>query len=211
STRHQTVAWKLLRDHLGRLAPVPIAIRWLIGIPMISIVILTCDRASLLREALASVRNQTARETISQIIVSENSTNDESRAICGEFADLPIAYLQQTPPVPPLLHGRLILELVRSPLVAILHDDDWWAPEHLASGLVVLNREPKCAAVFSSHFLTRGPQFPFQVSEKLWRVWASQELGLSSAEIILDEVGVMLVCLFDATFHYSTLVGRSKP
>jgi len=179
--------------------------------PMVSIVIPTSDRASFLREALASVRKQTAREAISQIVVSENSTNDESRAICGEFADLPIVYRQQKPPVPPLLHGQSILELVRSPLVACLHDDDWWAPEHLASALGVLNREPKCAAVFSSHFLTQGPQFPFQVSEKLWRVWASQKLGLSSAEIILDEVGVLLVCLFDATFHYSTLVGRSKP
>jgi glycosyltransferase involved in cell wall biosynthesis len=181
------------------------------GSHMVCVVIPTCQRAPFLREALESVRRQTARKAIAQVVVSENSTNDESRAVCGEFPDLPITYLQQKPPMPALFHVQAIWEAVRSPVIAFLHDDDWWAPDHLASALGILEKEPKCAAVFSSHFVTQGPQFPFQVSHKLWRVWASQELGLSGAEIILDEVGVMLNCLFEATFHYSTLVGRRKP
>jgi hypothetical protein len=82
-----------------------------------------------LREALESVRRQTARRAIARVIVSENSTNGDSREVCSHFKDLPIVYVQQKPPVPAMLHMKVMWDLVQSPLAAILYDDDWWAPD----------------------------------------------------------------------------------
>src|SRR5450631_3615593 len=97
------------------------------ALPMITVLLCTFNRPEMLREALESVRQQTAHTAIARIVVSENSMNEESGSICDEFSDLPVVYVRQRPPVAPLLHVKTIWSLVESPLVAILHDDDWWA------------------------------------------------------------------------------------
>jgi hypothetical protein len=87
----------------------------------------------MLRDALESIRRQSAVDAVARIVVSENGLNEESGKVCAEFPDLPIVYLLQNPPIPALLHLKAIWHQVESPLVAILHDDDWWAPGHLIS------------------------------------------------------------------------------
>jgi hypothetical protein len=98
---------------------------------MLSILPATCNRPLYPREALESVRRQTIRKAIARVVVSENGTNDDSRKVCAQFPDLPLLYVQRKPPVPHILHLKQIWNLVQTPLVATLHDDDWWAPEYL--------------------------------------------------------------------------------
>ncbi len=178
---------------------------------MISIVIPTCDRAHYLREALESVRKQTARHSITEVIVSENGTTNRSEDVCKEFADLPIIYVQQQPRLSSLLHFKALFPIVRSPLIAILHDDDWWAPNHLEAALDVLNSNTDCVAVYANYYETYGPQFPsYILVERVWRIWFSSGCEFPGAVQVLDDISVMLICLINGYFHYSTLVGRKE-
>jgi hypothetical protein len=163
-----------------------------------------------LREALESVRRQTARRAIAQVIVSENSTNGESRKVCGHFKDLPIVYVQQKPPVPAMLHMKVMWDLVQSPLVAILHDDDWWAPEHLELALAALEVNKDCVAVYSNWYETFGPRSPYWISEVAWLTWLAAGCDFGDPVLYLDPTSMMLTCLLNASLHYSTVVGRNE-
>jgi hypothetical protein len=164
----------------------------------------------MLRDALLSVRRQTARSAIARIVVSENSLSEGSKAVCGEFADLPVVYVQQRPPVPPLLHLKAIWGLVESPLVAILHDDDWWAPGHLASALATLESNERCVASYSSFLESLGPRSYAWFNHCVYLVWLAAGADFSQPTLLLDPPGVMLACLFNASLHYSTVVGRTE-
>ena len=177
---------------------------------MVTVTIATNNRPEYLREALESVRVQTARERIGQVIVSENSMNDSSADVCRQFNDLPMCYLSQRPPLPPELHLQAIWKEVQHPLVAFLHDDDWWTPGHLSAALEALDSQPNYAAVFSNFYETNGPSFPAQVPKKAWRVWIGAGCNFSKPVITIDRVSATLICLLDANFHYSTVVGRAE-
>ncbi|MBN2575427.1 MAG: glycosyltransferase family 2 protein [Deltaproteobacteria bacterium] len=178
----------------------------------LSVVIFTFNRPAFLREALESVARQTARSAITELIVSENSEFNESRAVCEEFRDrLPIVWVQQRPPVSPLHHLPRVWGQIRCPTVALLHDDDWWAPNHLEAALKVLDCQPDCTASYSSYFLSVGPRHWYSVAEVAWFVWLSSGCNFENDEaVFLDEAGVMSSCLLNASLHYSTLVGRTE-
>jgi glycosyltransferase involved in cell wall biosynthesis len=177
----------------------------------VGVLILTCNRPAFLREALESVRRQTARDRIAQVVVSENSANGDSEDLCRQFPDLPIDYVRQTPPVPALFHLTAVWPLIRHENVAFLHDDDWWAPEHLQAALAAFDSNPGCVGCFSSYYETADARRPFQLDPiKAWRVWASTSCSFQPA-LVLDDVGMLLINLLDSTFHYSTFVGRNVP
>jgi hypothetical protein len=162
----------------------------------------------MLGEALSSVQRQTRVAAINQVIVSENGLTEGSREVCGQFKELPIRYVRQDPPVPSLLHLKALWQHVESPNVAILHDDDWWMPDHLENALGTLEAHPGCAATFANFYDTWGPKIVPFVTEKAWRVWVASECDFSPPLLVLDQVSVLLACLLESTFHYSTLVGR---
>jgi glycosyltransferase involved in cell wall biosynthesis len=177
---------------------------------MLSIMLATWNRPAFLRVSLESVRRQTALAAITRIVVSENSTNDESRQVCAEFPDLPIVYVQQNPPVPSLLHLREIWHLGNTPLVAILHDDDWWAPEHIAKALKVLESSQETVAVYSNFFEAFGPEGVPCAAEAVWLVWLASGCNFSKDVLYFDPRSVMIASLLNAGFHYSTVVGRNE-
>ncbi len=176
----------------------------------ISVLIPTCNRLTYLCEAIESVRRQTARNSIAEVIVSENSLNDESREVCDRFPDLPIVYLQQKPPVSPMQHGKIIFAAAKSPIIALLHDDDWWAPDHLEAALRVLIENPDCAAVFSNMYEISNPTYPGQIPLRQWFVWLSSGCDYRPSALIIDQISVLMCCLLHTTFHYSTVVGRVR-
>jgi glycosyltransferase involved in cell wall biosynthesis len=180
------------------------------ALPLLTIFLCTCDRAEMLREALESVRRQTARAAIARIVVSENSLCEESRSVCAEFGDLPVVYLQQRPPLAPLLHLKAIWGLAESPLVAILHDDDWWAPGHLESALEILDSNEECVAVYTSFLESFGPRSYSWLSQCYYLAWLAAGCDFSPSAVFLDPQSVMLGCLLNAGFHYSTVVGRTE-
>jgi len=178
--------------------------------PNVSVMLCTYKRPDMLREALQSVRQQTALSAIAKIVVSENSLYEESRSICAEFEDLPIVYVQQRPPVSALAHPIAIRYLLDTPIIAILHDDDWWTPGHLESSLDVLSSNDACVAVYSSILESFGPQGYAWLSQVYYFAWLAAGCDFSAPVVFLDPESVMLGCLLNAGFHYSTVVGRNE-
>lgn len=177
----------------------------------VTVLLFTCQRASMLREALESIRRQTARAAIARVVVSENSLDTQSEAVCAQFSDLPILYIQQRPPVAPLLHPRAIWEHVNTPAVAILHDDDWWASTHLRASLDVLDAKENCAAVFSSFFESYGPNGVPWLNQSYYFSWIAAGADTMESVAYMDRPAVMLACLLNAGLHYSTVVARAEP
>jgi len=125
--------------------------------PAVAVIIPTANRPEFLRNALRSVSTQTAVTRIAEVLVSENGGNETSRAICAEFAGLPIRYLFRTPTTSAMEHGNLLLgALPQCDLTAFLHDDDWWAPYHLEHGIKALEDRIHAAAYYSSVFEVTG-------------------------------------------------------
>ena len=178
---------------------------------VVTIIIPTCNRAQFLREALTSVQRQTARQAIEKIIVSENSASNESQAVCNEFDSLPIHYVQQNPPGSTLDNFKWLVEQAKSEsLIAMLHDDDWWAPGHLEAATNVLATRPDCAAVYSNFIETIGPSYPGQLFSYGWFIWLASGCDYDKPVIMLDKVCVTLICLLNFAFHYSSLVARAE-
>lgn len=116
---------------------------------MITVVIPTYRREAFLRSALASVRNQSRRDVIAEVIVSENSDDPASLAVTAEFPDLPIRHIFQDPPVAPGTHFARIVDLATSEWVACLGDDDMWGRYHLEEAARCLSKHPGAIAYFS--------------------------------------------------------------
>ena len=163
----------------------------------------------MLRDALQSIREQTARDAIARVVVSENGPSGESEKVCTDFPDLPIFYVQQRPPVPVLLHVRAIWHLVETPLAAILHDDDWWMPTHLRSALDALESNERCVAVYSSFLESFGLHGTARLNQCYYLAWLATGGETARPVVYLDPAATMLGCLVNAGFHYSTVVGRT--
>jgi hypothetical protein len=181
-----------------------------VNVPTVTIILCTHERPDMLREALQSIREQTARDAIARVIVSENSSDQRSERVCAEFPDLPILYVQQRPPVPVLLHVKVIWHLVETPLTAILHDDDWWTASHLRSALDALEANQDCVAVYSAFLETFGPRGGAWLNQCYYLAWLATGGETARPVVYLDTPATMLACLLNAGFHYSTVVGRSS-
>jgi hypothetical protein len=176
----------------------------------VSIIICTRDRPEYLRQALNSIRRQTAIKSISQILVSENGDGDVSRTVCGEFLDLPVSYIKQDPPVAALRHVPVIWERVNSPISAILHDDDWWGPQHIEKALTTLHSNSSCVGVYAAYCEAYRPEFVSWPNYTKSLVWLASRGDFSCSSFLFDRVGVMLSCILNAGLHYSSLVGRTE-
>ena len=172
----------------------------------VTVIICTCNRPGMLKDALASVESQTSLQSVSKVIVSENGENRASEAICSEFKSLPIEYYYQQPVLPVLEHIKLVLAEVSSTYVAFLHDDDWWSAKHLELALSALNRSD-CTSTFSNFVETASPQHPFTAPYKSFRVWALSGRDFSPSYVSLNRVNNFLNCLLDSSYHFSTFVG----
>ena len=179
---------------------------------MITIIIPTANRAAMLRTALRSIAQQSARDAIGTVIVSENGGSVASRAICAEFPQLPIRYVLREPPLSPLDHACALYEEARglgALFVAVLHDDDWWGPSHLGNGLAQLHADPNASAYWSSSFFVWGER---SWIKQCWSIsiWAISGFGRLDEIVTLDYRKSVLAALCGAPAHYSTLIGRSE-
>jgi len=96
--------------------------------PLISICIPTYNRPSLLRRTLLSIG---ADSYDLEIIVTDNSTDDQSRKIVeNTLCSVPCSwrYHKNEPPVSPANNMNAGIHLARGEYVYILHDDDYLLP-----------------------------------------------------------------------------------
>jgi len=176
---------------------------------MITVLIPTFRRPDMLREALRSIMAQTARAEIAKVLVSENSEDNRSAEVVAEFPELPIEYVQRRPPLPPIEHGRALFQ-PRWPteFVAVLHDDDWWRPEHLEQALRTLRQDETTALYVAAAFTVNGPISRLACDSNLF-AWTGAGFPPFEQRWKLGLPETLLACLLGTPSYYSAMVVRS--
>ncbi len=176
---------------------------------MLTILLPTANRPAMLRTALQSVADQTARARIARVIVSENGGSRASEAVCAGFPQLPLTYLFRRETLTPLEHGRRLMnEDPGLPYTAILHDDDWWTPVHLAHALAALEANPDSAVYGCGHFVVSGESSMLNCSGNLFP-WFGSNYAAYAPWWKLSRLNVLMAELLGTASHYSTLVART--
>ncbi len=173
----------------------------------VTVLVSTTARPAMLRTALASIARQTVANQIVRVRVSENAGSKESGEVAAEFKDrLPIDFVRRDPTLSSLAHGRaLTTELPSTGFVAILHDDDWWTPEHLARSLERLAAHPSASVSYSSFFEVTGESSLLKTDSNLM-LWFGADFPAVTSDWLLPEPLIWLSCLLGTPTRYSTLV-----
>lgn len=98
----------------------------------ISVVIPAYNAAKYIQRALASVLNQTC--DVSEIIVVDDGSNDDTKSKIFELKDVRIKYFYQNNSGPATARNTGIIN-ARGEYVAFLDADDQWCPTHLERGI----------------------------------------------------------------------------
>jgi hypothetical protein len=176
----------------------------------ITLLLPTAGRPELLRTALTSVADQTLVSHISKVVISENTSNEASRAIAAEFATrLPIEYALRRPTLSPFAHGHALFAAAPTEgLVAVLHDDDWWGPTHLADSLARIEAYPDAVASYAGFYEVASETALLKCDTNIM-FWFGGNYPPLRAVWLLDECSVLLSCLLGTPGRYSTLLARA--
>jgi glycosyltransferase involved in cell wall biosynthesis len=112
--------------------------------PRITVCIPTHNRADLLSEAIQSVLDQTYGDF--QILITDNHSTDNTRELVASCGDPRIRYECWPRNIGMMNNFRAAIELAQTEYVAILPDDDVYAPDHLQRALDLLAEYP--AAIY---------------------------------------------------------------
>jgi glycosyltransferase involved in cell wall biosynthesis len=176
---------------------------------MLTVLLPTANRPAMLRTALQSVAAQTALAQVTRVVVSENGGSRASEAVCAEFPQLPLTYVFRSRTLTPLEHGRRLMnEYPDAPYSAILHDDDWWAPTHLAHAMAALEVNPDAPVYGSGHFVVSAESSMLNCSGNLFP-WFGANYAAYAPWWKLSRLNVLMAELLGTAAHYSTLVART--
>lgn len=98
--------------------------------PLVSVVIRTCSRPSVLRRTLESMRFQTYPNY--EIVLIEDGVASAKKMVEEEFDDLPISYVATEKHVGRSAAANLGFSLARGAYINLLDDDDYFFPNHLS-------------------------------------------------------------------------------
>ena len=179
--------------------------------PLVTVWIQSCNRPELLKNALASVLQQTDRARIRDIIVVENGANRRSEVVCATFSELPITYVFRDPPLAPGTAENIaamleMLKSVKTQYIAILFDDDWWAPEHLARSLTGLREIPGSVGSFSACIITTGEAGYISEVFGSFVPWFAASAQQYAGRFVLSLADLIVASQINSSFHYSSLV-----
>lgn len=108
------------------------------GEPLVSVVIPTHNRAPLLRRALQSVCAQTYANL--EIIVVDDASTDDTRAVVACFGDARIRYLRNEENKGGAGTRNVGVRAACGEYIAFLDDDDEWEPDKTAEQVKLLQR-----------------------------------------------------------------------
>ena len=113
--------------------------------PLVSVIIPTYNRATLLKDALASVLNQTFTDY--EVIVVDDGSTDNTEDIVQSFPD--ISYFKQQN-LGPAVARNIGLKKARGSYIAYLDSDDVWDNAYLENSLTFLEQNLDVGFIFSN-------------------------------------------------------------
>jgi glycosyltransferase involved in cell wall biosynthesis len=120
-------------------------------IPLVSVVLVTFNRANVLGETVRSVLAQTLDDF--ELIVCDDASTDETPVVIAEWAarDSRILYVRQPRNLRTAGNLRCGIALAKAELVAVLHDSDVYDPRLLERWAAALGDCPQAAFVFNAY------------------------------------------------------------
>ncbi|WP_432575089.1 glycosyltransferase family 2 protein [Kineococcus sp. SYSU DK005] len=116
-----------------------------------SIITPTYQRFDYLRPAIESALAQTFTDF--ELIVSDNGPSEEARAIAESYGDPRIVYRHNGRNIGARANAFAAYAAARGEFAAMLHDDDLWEPDFLATLVPPLQQDPTLSLAFSDHWL----------------------------------------------------------
>jgi hypothetical protein len=176
---------------------------------VVTVLLPTARRATLLRTALESIAEQTALAKIDRIIVSENGGDRASEEVCKKFARLPITYIFREPALTPMQHGQtLYREYAQGDYTCILHDDDYWLPHHVELGLEALEANPE-ASLYGASFLCNDDLRLFDGGSDVYAWFGANFPAFTPTLWTLSQAEVLLANIYNMVIHYSAMIART--
>lgn len=105
---------------------------------IVTVVLTTYNRASLLPEAIKSVLNQTFSDC--ELIVVDDCSSDNTSDVVNSFQDFRIRYIRHDENKGLAASRNTGLKYAKGKYIAYLDDDDEWVPEKLALQLEVMKK-----------------------------------------------------------------------
>jgi glycosyltransferase involved in cell wall biosynthesis len=127
----------------------------------VSVVIPTCNRAGLLRRAIASVLRQTYDHL--EVIVVDDASTDDTRDVVESFNDRRIRYVRHATNRGGSATRNTGLDAATGQYIAFLDDDDEWVPEKTQKQLDVLRHFDAVLCASSVDGRSKAKQRPKEV------------------------------------------------
>jgi hypothetical protein len=178
----------------------------------LTVLVPTAARPELLEMTLRSVAAQNALSRVARVLVSENLGDERSRAVCAAHPELPIDYRLQDPQVSPMRHARFLFDLVDSPYVALVNDDDLWLPGHISTALSALEDAPDAVAHFDAYVMAASElSANVRVGPSPLAIWIAAGRPDRLRAYRLQLRTVLSLCWLWTPFTWSSLVARREP
>jgi len=117
--------------------------------PLVTIGIPTFNRARFLKRMLPQVSNQTYRNL--EILISDNASEDETQALCSEWAsrDSRIRLLRHPKNIGLYPNHNACLEAARGRYLCLFHDDEQYTPEMIDRYVAFMEAHPEAGLLCS--------------------------------------------------------------
>jgi glycosyltransferase involved in cell wall biosynthesis len=116
-------------------------------IPKVSVIILTYNRAELLKSAITSVLNQTFQDF--EIIIVDDASKDNTQEALSHFNDARLKYIRHEMNEGEGKSRNTGINNANGEFIAFLDDDDEWLPEKLKLQVDMLDNDPTIGAVYT--------------------------------------------------------------
>ena len=113
--------------------------------PLVTIAIPTFNRASWLKDCIASALSQTYQHF--EVLVSNNASTDETEQVLGDFNDRRLRVIKQKTNIGPLPNWNACLAGARGEYIVLVCDDDRIAPWLLERCIGLVEKEPRIPIV----------------------------------------------------------------
>jgi len=147
----------------------------------VSVIIPTCDRVHLVREAIQSVMDQTYTDW-ELIVVDDGSTDDTARVV-AQFGER-VHYIYQSNSGEPAARNAG-LPVARGELVSFLDSDDCMLPHNLETLVGLLDNQPEVDVAYGWYYLMdpggrpfswQGPDIEADIPQQVDHPWPEMDL-----------------------------------
>ena len=118
--------------------------------PLVSIVITTHNRPTLLKRAIDSAVGQTYPKT--EIIVVDDASEKETQAVCSQYKNIKYYYIPKEESKGGNHARNLGIKASSGKYVSLLDDDDYWKPEKIEKQVNTLESNPQCGICYTDYY-----------------------------------------------------------